>query len=120
MMLDRELACDYLSFITRQPTPYEVITFENSELFRISYDRFEAFTNESEYGDKIWRFATQALYVDKHYQQLQLLTLTATERYELMVRHQPFVIQRIPQKYIASYLGITPQSLSRLRKTGKK
>ena len=115
MLFEGEFLCDYLSFLTREPTPYEVLTFEPTRAFKISYHNFEQFTSKSEYGDKIWRYANQALYVDKHYQQLQLLTLTALERYELMLRHQPFIIQRIPQKYIASYLGVTPQSLSRIR-----
>lgn len=40
----------------------------------------------------------------------------ASERYERLLRQQPELIQRVPQYYIASYLGITPESLSRLRK----
>lgn len=40
----------------------------------------------------------------------------ASERYERLLRQQPDLIQRVPQYYIASYLGITPESLSRLRK----
>jgi CRP-like cAMP-binding protein len=116
MLLDNEFACDYLSFITQQSTPYEVIAFEDSQLFRISYENLERITTKKEWGDKFWRFALQALYVDKHLQYLQSLTLDAAQRYELMITHQPFIIQRVPQKYIASYLGITPQSLSRLRR----
>lgn len=115
MLLDREFFGDYLSFITQQPTPYEVLTFEEAQLFKISYKKFEEFTSQHALGDKLWRYATQALYTDKHYQQLQLLTMTAAERYAAMVRHQPYIVQRIPQKYIASYLGITPQSFSRIR-----
>ncbi len=40
----------------------------------------------------------------------------ASERYERLLKQQPELIQRVPQYYIASYLGITPESLSRLRK----
>lgn len=116
MLFEGEFFGDYLSFIQQQPTPYEVLTFEPAELFRISYHNFDNFTRTNEYGDKIWRYATRALYIDKHYQQIQLLTMTAAERYAVMMQHQPFIIQRIPQKYIASYLGVTPQSLSRIRK----
>jgi CRP-like cAMP-binding protein len=116
MLLDGEFFGDYLSFILRKPTPYEVRTFERSELFRISRQAFEKFTAESKWGDKLWRYANQALYLDKSFQQLDLLTLTAADRYAIMLKQQPFIIQRVPQKYIASYLGITPQSLSRIRK----
>jgi CRP-like cAMP-binding protein len=116
MLLDGEFFGDYLSFILQKPTPYEVRTFERSALFRISSKAFEKFTAESKLGDKLWRYANQALYLDKSFQQLDLLTLSAADRYEVMLKQQPFIIQRVPQKYIASYLGITPQSLSRIRR----
>jgi CRP-like cAMP-binding protein len=57
----------------------------------------------------------QALYTDKHYQYLQSFTMTATQRYKLFAEHSGSLLQRIPQKYTASYLGITQQSLSRIR-----
>lgn len=116
MVLDQDFLCDYLSFITRRETPYEVITFEKSSLFRISYASLSAFLNKSEYGDLFWRYSTEALYIDKHLQLIQLVTQTAENIYRLMIEHQPDIVQRIPQKYIASYLGITPQSLSRIRR----
>jgi CRP-like cAMP-binding protein len=116
LVFEGDFFCDYLSFITQTPTPYEVITFEKSQMFRISYENFNKFTLQSEYGDKIWRYSLQVLYTEKHIQQLQFLTTTASELYALILEHQPKFIQRIPQKYIASYLGITTQSLSRIRK----
>lgn len=53
---------------------------------------------------------------DKQNQQIESMTLTAQERYLNMMKNNPELIQRISQKHIASYLGITPQSLSRIRK----
>ena len=116
MVLNNDFLCDYLSFITRKETPYEVITFEKSILFRISYAALYSYLNSSENGDKFWRYSNQALYIDKHLQFIQSVTQSAENIYELMLQHQPEIVQRIPQKYIASYLGITPQSLSRIRK----
>jgi CRP-like cAMP-binding protein len=116
LLFDNEIALDYLSFITQQVSPYEVRTMEDTEMLTVSYNDFERFTKQSGYGDKIWRYATQALYIDKHHQQIQLLTMTATQRYHLAIKHQGELFQRIPQKFIASYLGITQQSLSRLRR----
>lgn len=115
MFFAGDFVCDFLSFLTKQPTPYESITFERSELFRVSVTRFEAYLDQHKDGDKVWRYALTGLYVDKHYQQLQLLTYTATERYKLIMQHQSFALQQVPLKYIASYLGVTPQSLSRIR-----
>jgi uncharacterized spore protein YtfJ len=45
-----------------------------------------------------------------------LLTLTPEERYRKLLDTQPYIIQRVPQYMIASYIGITPEHLSRLRK----
>jgi hypothetical protein len=99
------------------PTPYQVITFEKSFLFRVSHSRLSAYLNESGYGDQFWRYALQALFTDKHNQYIQSFLFNAEAVYLLILEHNPQVIQRIPQKYIASYLGITPQSLSRIRRS---
>ena len=107
---------DYMSLLSQQPTPLEVVTFEPSELFRISKSNFDKMSSNVEFGEKICRFAAEALFIDKQRAQIDILTRSATERYlELLSRH-PDVILRTPQKYIASFLGITPQSLSRIRK----
>jgi CRP-like cAMP-binding protein len=116
---DREFFGDYMSFLNQQATPLEVITFEPSELFRISKSNFDKLSNNTDSGDKICRFASEALFVHKQKQQIDILTKTATERYIELQTIQPEIIQRTPQKYIASYLGVTPQSLSRIRKEQK-
>lgn len=111
---EEEFFGDYMSFLNQQPTPLEVVTFEPSELFRISKANFDRLSN-TEFGDKICRFASEALFVHKQKQQIDILTRTATERYIELQAIQPKILQRTPQKHIASYLGITPQSLSRIR-----
>lgn len=107
---------DYMSFLNQQPTLLEAVTFEPSELFRISKANFDKLSSNTEFGDKICRFASEALFVHKQKQQIDILTKTATERYIELQARQPKIIQRTPQKHIASYLGVTPQSLSRIRK----
>lgn len=107
---------DYMSFLNQQPTPLEVVTFEPSELFRISKANFDKLSNNTEFGEKICRFASEALFVHKQKQQIDILTKTASERYIELQAKQTKIIQRTPQKHIASYLGVTPQSLSRIRK----
>lgn len=115
IILKHDFICDYFSFLTREPTPYEVVIFENSELFKISYSALTKCLDESGFNDKFWRYATQALYVDKHLQLIQATTQTAEQIYLSILNHEPILLQKIPQKYIASFLGITPQSLSRIK-----
>jgi len=107
---------DYMSFLDQRPTPLEVITFEPSEIFRIPRVNFEKLSFNTEFGDKICRFAAEGLFIHKQEQQIALLIKTASDRYVELLAKQPNIILRTPQKYIASYLGITPQSLSRIRK----
>lgn len=116
IILKYDFICDFFSFLTRQATPYEVVVFEKSELFRISHSALNKCLDESEYSDKFWRYATQALYVEKHLQLIQATVQTAEHIYLSILDHDPGLLQSIPQKYIASYLGITPQSLSRIKK----
>ena len=115
LCFDCEFFGDYMSFINQEPSPLEIVTFEASQIFRISRGNFEKLAN-NQYGEKICRFAAEALFMQKQKQQIDILTRTATDRYNELQKRQPQIIQRTPQKYIASYLGITPQSLSRIRK----
>lgn len=106
---------DYFSFITNQNTYLEVICFEPSILFRIDKQSFEALA-KTEYGKIICQTATESLYIHKQTQQLEILSKTAEQRYLEMLEKQPNIIKRTPNKFIASYLGITPESFSRIRK----
>ncbi|MCU0421705.1 MAG: Crp/Fnr family transcriptional regulator [Bacteroidia bacterium] len=107
---------DYMSFLTQQPSPLSIVTFEPVELFRISKTNFDNISTETTLGSSIRCYAAEALFIHKQKQQIDILTKTATERYVEMLERYPGIIQRTPQKHISSYLGITPQSLSRIRK----
>ncbi len=111
-----ELMGDFMSFFMQRPTPLEVVTFEPSELFRITKADFLQLCSGSEIGNKIWQFASSQLFINKQKQQIDLLTKSATERYLELQTKRPEMIQRTPHKYLATYLGITPQSLSRIRR----
>mgnify|MGYP000311732450 CR=1 FL=1 len=111
---DGEFLMDYMSFTLQKPTPIEVMLLEDSTVFRIPYERFQQTMNHGNYGEKITRLVAEASFIDKQQQQIDLLTKTAKERYlQLLENHKQ--IMRIPLKFLASYLGITPQSLSRIR-----
>jgi CRP-like cAMP-binding protein len=114
---DGDFLSDHMSFLLQKPTLLEVITFEPTELVRISRHHFDKLTSDPDYGSKISRSALEALYVQKQSQQIEMSTKTATERYIELLNKNPDMISRTPQKYIASYLGIQTQSLSRIRRT---
>ena len=114
LAFSEDVLMDYSSFILQLPTPTEVVTFEKSTLFRISHQNFQKVFEPKAFGEKISRKALEAAYIFKQNQQIDLLTKTAKQRYLGLVSNNKSV-NRIPLKYVASYLGITPQSLSRIR-----
>ena len=111
---DNEFLFDFMSFTLQKPTPIEVRLFEDATIFRISYQNFQQTLVNGNFGEKITRLIAEASFIDKQQQQIDLLTKTAKERYveQLQIRKG---IEKMPLKYLASYLGITPQSLSRIR-----
>jgi CRP-like cAMP-binding protein len=107
--------CDYMSLLTKQSSPLQTMTIEKSEMLKMTNENFNKLS-QKQATQKILRIAAEASFIDKQQQQIDLLTKSAHERYQELFLKIPKIFQRIPQKYIASYLGITPQSLSRLRK----
>lgn len=105
---------DYMSLLTKKTTELEVVALEDSEMIRISSTDFHKLGNKS-VGQILMRVSAETSFIDKQQQQIELLTKTAIERYEILLKRFPNIHQRIAQKHIASYLGITPQSLSRIR-----
>jgi len=107
---------DYSSFLTQKPSNLFTKSIEPTEVLSISQTDLIKLYKSSSVGVNIGRIAAEALFIDKQEQQIDLLTLTAEERYLKLLQRQPEIIQRTPQKHIASYLGIAPESFSRIRK----
>jgi CRP-like cAMP-binding protein len=120
LMYEEAFFGDYMSLITLQPSPLETMALENSEMLRISRDNIRIL-KETPIGSMIFLFSAEWSYVEKKQQQIDLLLKTAEQRFIDLLEKQPNLIQRTPQKHIASYLGITTQSLSRIRsKIGRR
>ena len=80
------------------------------------YNDLQKIYDETEIGNKIGRLASEDLFLKKSKRELSLLTETAEQRYLNLFSEQLHLLKQVPLKYIASYIGITPQSLSRIRK----
>lgn len=107
---------DYLSFIKQEKTPLQTQALEDVTLWSITYPDLNMFYNKSILGAQMARIAAERLYAQKQQEQINLLTLSPEERYLKLITERPQIIQRTSLKYVASYLGITSESLSRLRK----
>ncbi|MBX2900155.1 MAG: Crp/Fnr family transcriptional regulator [Cyclobacteriaceae bacterium] len=105
---------DYMSILTKQPTPLQVIALENSQMLRMTSKDYDLITQQP-IGKVLRLVAAEMSFVSKQLQQIELLTKSAKDRYKILLEQFPDIQNRIAQNHIASYLGITPQSLSRIR-----
>ena len=115
-IFDNGFVSAYDSFLTKQPSTYNVETLTQTTIWRLSCDDLQSIYKETEIGNTIGRKAAEDLFLKKSKRELSLLTHTAEQRYLNLFTEQPHLLQLIPLKYIASYIGITPQALSRIRK----
>jgi len=103
------------SFMHKQPGLYTIESIEPSIILSISKDNFDRLNQT--YPELKAGFQDYLLTRFGNYAQLFLSRIkdTPRERYEDLIKNHPEIIKRIPQHYIASYLGITAISLSRIR-----
>ena len=113
---DNQFVSAYDSFLRQIPSNYQIETLSETILWRISYKDLQDVYVQSEIGNTIGRLAAESLFLIKSEREYSLLNLTAEERYLSLFEKRPNLIKEIPLKYIASYIGITPQALSRIRK----
>ena len=106
----------YDFFLTREPSNYQLETITDTIIWRLTFDDLQDIYRETKIGNTIGRLASEDLFLKKSKRELSLLTQTAEQRYLSLFTEQPHLLQLIPLKYIASYIGVTPQALSRIRK----
>ena len=107
---------DLESFFSQSPSNYSIEAIEDSELLRISYKQLEHLYIEVPALERYFRILFQKAYVNSLKRLNETMWESALDRYNDMLIEHPEIFQRVPLIYIASYLGITPESLSRIRK----
>lgn len=106
---------DVQSWYTQQPGTRYIQALEEGELYSISYADLEEGYSRFHKLENIGRILT-GKYLLIWNGLLEIMRLSqAQDRYDWLMRHQPEALQRVPQKYIASWLGMTPETLSRIR-----
>jgi CRP-like cAMP-binding protein len=113
---ENDYLAQYDSFLTKQPSLGNIDALEDCELINLSYDNVQALYAEEPIFQIFGRKIAEILFLMVSSQTNGLLTLTPEERYRNVLQSKPFIIQRVPQYMIASYIGITPEHLSRLRR----
>jgi CRP-like cAMP-binding protein len=107
---------DQYSFLTGLPSVYFIDALEESEVLLIEKKQLEQLYTRVPKFERFFRIAFQNSYVALQRRILAGLSQTAEEKYLDFINRYADIERKIPQRQIASYLGITPESLSRIRK----
>ncbi|MBC7828948.1 MAG: Crp/Fnr family transcriptional regulator [Chitinophagaceae bacterium] len=114
-----EFISSYRSFLKREPSLINIEAMEDSQIIYFSYTSLQELLKDERVVLKMERFGRMiAEYLICCYEErvVSFVTQTPEERYRLLLESGDDLLQRIPQYYLANYLGITPVSLSRIRK----
>lgn len=107
---------DYFSFTDNNPSPYFIQTIEKAEVLAINTSSFEMILQELPQMERYFRLVMQRALAASQLRIKYMYELSKEEFYELFSTSFPEFVQRVPQYMIASYLGLTPQYVSELRK----
>jgi len=105
----------YDSFISNQPSRHYIETLENSELLSINFKNFTKLFDEFPKMNEFVRKILEDRFISLHKLFTSQILDNPQERYLNLLKNSPDLITRIPQHQIATFLGITPVSLSRIR-----
>lgn len=107
---------DLNSFYMNEPSPNCLQALEECELFLFSLTSFEGARKAIAAFDEFITIKHRKAYTAAQQKSFEARAATSEEKYVKLLNTSPGILQRVPQHYIASYLGITPESLSRIRK----
>lgn len=104
-----------ISFYKQQPSREYIRALSDAELLIIHYNDLQNLKNESQAFRSFYIKALEDLTIAMDETRSNLIILTAEERYALLIKEEPTLLQQIPLQYLASILGVTPRHLSRIR-----
>lgn len=105
------------SFITEAPSPLYIQALRKSSLKVLSKKAFLALVSGSTQNMQYWQSLLLQLVHQQMEREQDLLTSSPHERYRRVLQRSPQLFQEVPHRYIASYLRMTPETLSRIRKS---
>jgi CRP/FNR family transcriptional regulator, anaerobic regulatory protein len=112
---ENEFASPYESFLTRSPSGHAMDALEDSKILLLHYDDLQRLYSNFRVYDRLGRLIAESLFIFTCSRQRKVLQ-PPDEQYMDFVLNYPDLLQRVPQYIIASYLNITPETLSRIRK----
>ncbi|MBL0315262.1 MAG: Crp/Fnr family transcriptional regulator [Flavobacteriales bacterium] len=109
-------ASDLSSFVTGEPANYSIEALEDCELLQMHRDDYDKLLLTFPNYDRFFRILMQRAYVAAQQRMIDSMSYNAERRYLELVKKYPNMEMRVAQHHIASYLGITPEALSRIKR----
>ncbi|WP_121326571.1 MULTISPECIES: Crp/Fnr family transcriptional regulator [unclassified Flavobacterium] len=113
---ENNFVCNYESFLPQTPSTKIIQALEDCEILQISNADLQIFYKSISEGEKFGRLIIGLVFIDLLQDLSSFYTDTPEYRYEKFIKKHPDLQQRISQYHIASFVGVKPQSLSRIRK----
>lgn len=104
------------SFLNEKPSVFYIQAIKKCKLKMISKADYLAFINSKKEYKDIWEKMLEDFVLQQIEREIDLITYSPQKRFERVFKRSPHLFQEIPQKYIASYLRMTPETLSRILK----
>ena len=104
-----------VSFHTRKPSDVILETLEPTVLIAIRYDHMQHALDKIPGAERLGRAIVTQMFIKKDMRYFEQLKMTTRERFLAYVQNHPHMMQRVPQKILASYLSIKPETFSRLK-----
>jgi CRP-like cAMP-binding protein len=102
------------SFLFQTPSKYFLTCLTDSEMEYITFDALQKLFDQSQEIERLFRRMTEAVLAGVINRHIELHSMTIEERYKAFCQRSPHLLQLVPHKYIASYLGIDPTNFSKL------
>lgn len=106
---------DLYSFLTNEPATYNIDALEDTELVLVSKPAHEQMLQKLPKYETYIRLQITGAYIALQKRLTSVISLPLEERYKHLLSTYPDIVQRVPQHMIASYMGLTPETLSRVR-----
>jgi CRP-like cAMP-binding protein len=113
--MENTIASSYGAFLQREESKFYIQALEDTKLLAIDYQTYLDLLNSHMCWQIVARKLAELLFILKEKREWEFLLTNAQERYMQFLQDYPDLEQRLSQYHIASYLGITPESLSRIR-----
>lgn len=112
---ENNITCSYSSMITQTPSESSIQAIEDTKLITMTYASLQELYNQSIFWQQMGRIAGEREFVIEESHNKSMRVLSAADRYKHILENDGELLQRVPLAHLASYIQVTPETLSRIR-----